>query len=206
MGDEGGGAMMQQEVARAEAPEDADAGQTTIAGCLQVDIAVAYVDGLLLPHPKLAKGLENGIGSGFLTDALSLVFTNGNLDLRKEMTDKVLGGCHHLIAHHSESTAALLQLVQHLSDAGIGTGGVERVLHIMLAEGGKGGLELWVLSTIGHSALHQQADAIAHKATYGINAMGGHIVSLQGIVDGGGQVMERIKQRAVEVENVNVIH
>ena len=39
--------MSQEEVAVAEAPEDADAGQSAIAGGLDVNIAVADVDGCI---------------------------------------------------------------------------------------------------------------------------------------------------------------
>jgi hypothetical protein len=36
--------MSQEEVAGAEAPKDADAGQAAVAGCLDVNVAVADVD------------------------------------------------------------------------------------------------------------------------------------------------------------------
>ena len=39
-----GGAMSQEEVAVTEAPKDADAGQATVTGCLDVNFAVADVD------------------------------------------------------------------------------------------------------------------------------------------------------------------
>ena len=41
---EGGGTMSQEEVAVTEAPKDADAGQAAVAGCLDVNVAVADVD------------------------------------------------------------------------------------------------------------------------------------------------------------------
>ena len=43
----GGGTMSLEEVTIAEPPENADTGQTTIAGCSKVDIAVANVDGIV---------------------------------------------------------------------------------------------------------------------------------------------------------------
>ena len=41
---EGGGAMSQEEFAGAEAPKDADARQAAVAGCLDINVAVADVD------------------------------------------------------------------------------------------------------------------------------------------------------------------
>ena len=40
------GTMCQEEVAGTETPEDADAGQTTIASGFDVNIAIAHIDGI----------------------------------------------------------------------------------------------------------------------------------------------------------------
>ena len=92
---EGGGAMSQEEVAGAEAPKDADAGQAAVVGCLDVNFAVANVNGI--PKFQLPQGLEDGIGGRLLTDACCFVFANSHWDVGEEMMDEFLGGCHHLI-------------------------------------------------------------------------------------------------------------
>ena len=53
MGDELGGSVLEQEGTVAETPEDADAGEAGIAGGEDVDIAVAYIDGVVLRDTEL---------------------------------------------------------------------------------------------------------------------------------------------------------
>ena len=52
MGNKGLGTVANQEVTIAEAPEDTDAGKTCVAGGLDIDVAIADVGSILLPHPK----------------------------------------------------------------------------------------------------------------------------------------------------------
>ena len=102
--------MLQQEWLVAEAPQHADAGQTAVAGCCYIYVTVADVDsvsGFPADHkPQLAKGLINGIGSRFLTDACRLVLANSHLYLRKEVSNEFLGGSHHLVADHRQATTS----------------------------------------------------------------------------------------------------
>lgn len=169
---EGGGAMSQEEVAGAEAPKDADAGQAAVAGCLDVNVAVADIDGI--PTLQLSQGLENGIGGRLLTDACCFVFANSHWDVGEEMMDEFLGGCHHLIADDSHLAPTCLQLMDEFRDAVVWPCGVERVLHIILAEGGKGGFKLGITGSIGHGTFHQQAHTIAYETADVVDAVFRH--------------------------------
>ena len=101
--------MGQEEVAIAEAPEHADAGQAGIGGCLDVDVAVAHIDGILALGSQQAQGLVDGVRGRLATDACSLVLADGHLDLREEMSHELTGGRHHLVAHHCQPTATLTE-------------------------------------------------------------------------------------------------
>ena len=125
--------------------------------------------------------------------------------LGEEMCHEFLGGCHHLVAYHRQATAALLQCVDSLDDTIIGTGGVQGVLHIMTTEGGKDFLELWILRTTGHGALHEQSYPVAYKTTDVVYRVFRHAILTQGVVDACCKVVQRVEQRAVKVENVCVV-
>ncbi len=122
----------------------------------------------MMGNAQLAQSFENSIGSGLLTDTLCFMFTNSDIDIRKEMPDKGLCGSHHLIAHYRQLAPSGLEFMKQFGNTVVRTGRIERVLHIVLAEGGKDGLELRILGTIGYGTFHQQADTIAHKAPDGI--------------------------------------
>lgn len=42
----------------------------------------------MMGNAQLAQSFENSIGSGLLTDTLCFMFTNSDIDIRKEMQDK----------------------------------------------------------------------------------------------------------------------
>ena len=118
---EGGGTMSQEEIAGAEAPKDADARQAAVAGCLDINVAVADVDDIrclrvvgrrMMGNAQLAQSFENSIGSGLLTDTLCFMFTNSDIDIRKEMPDKGLCGSHHLIAHYRQLAPSGLEFMK----------------------------------------------------------------------------------------------
>ena len=67
--------------------------------------------------PQLAKGLEDGIGGGLLTDAGGLVLAYSHLNIGEEVGDELLRGSHHLVADHRQPTTTLLQFVNGLHDA-----------------------------------------------------------------------------------------
>lgn len=80
------GSVLKQEVAVAEAPKDTDTGESGIAGGLDVHVAVADIEGTLLPYSKSSQSSQNGVGGRLLADALGLVLTDGHLDgIREEM-------------------------------------------------------------------------------------------------------------------------
>ena len=98
--------MFYQEVTIAETPEYGDTRQSTILSRLEIHIAIAHIDSPLLPYSKLLQGGKDRIRRGFLSDTLSLVFPNSHLDgVREEMLAEFLCGSHHLVAHHSQTTA-----------------------------------------------------------------------------------------------------
>ena len=100
----------------------------------------------------------------------------------KEVAAQLLSGSHHLIAHHGHAAATRPQLGERLGDAFIGAGGVERVVHIVLAEGGKSIFEGGVGTSLRHGALHQPTHTIAHKSAYVIDGVLRHAVVAQRIV------------------------
>ena len=98
---EGSGSVGQEEVAVAEAPEHTDAGQAGIAGCEDVDIAVAHIDGIVTRDAELPEGFYDGVGGRLLADALRLMLADGHLDgVREEMGTERLRGLIKLVAHH----------------------------------------------------------------------------------------------------------
>ena len=53
---------------------------------------------------------------------------------------------------------------------------------------------------------HEAAHAVAQKAAHRIEGQGRQGVAREGVVDGGGEVGQGVKQRAVEVENESCVH
>ena len=108
MTDETGGTMCYQKLTIAEAPQHADARHAAGCCCGYVDIAVAHIDGMLTTNAQLSQGFVDSIGSGLLTDALSLVFTNSYLDgVWKKMLAELLGGSIELVADDCRTKSPL---------------------------------------------------------------------------------------------------
>ena len=102
--------MLQEEVSVAEAPENRNTRQATVAGSHDINIAIAYIDGPLLPHTKLTQSSLDGIRSRFLADTLGLMLTNSHLDdVWEKMTDQFLCSRHHLITDYSQATTTFLK-------------------------------------------------------------------------------------------------
>lgn len=57
--------MLYQEIAVAEAPEHRDTRQPAVTRRQDIDIAVAHIDGSLLPYSQLPQRLNDGVGAGF---------------------------------------------------------------------------------------------------------------------------------------------
>ena len=89
----------------------------------------------------------------------------------KEITAQLFGGSIKLIAHHSGVTASTAQLRKEFRNTVVGTRSVKRMFQIITAEGGKHIFKQRISLTIGHSTLHEHADAVAHKATHIVDAM-----------------------------------
>ena len=122
------------------------------------------------------------------------------------MGTELLSSFHHLVADNSEATTLLLQSTEKLGNSVVRTRGVERVLHIMLAESCKGGFKLRILLTLRNSPFHEFTHTVAHKATDVINGVLGHIVFAEGIVHRIGKILQGVKQCTVKVENIYGIH
>ena len=54
--------MLYEEVAVAESPQYTDTRQSGIGGGLDIDIAIAHIDGVLLIYAQFAQGGKDGIG------------------------------------------------------------------------------------------------------------------------------------------------
>ena len=159
--------MLKQEVAVAEAPEDRDTGDSCVAGGLNVYIAVAYVNGLILSHSQFMQGSKDRVWRRLLADTLCFMLTNSYLDsVGEEMVAEFPGGCHHLITHHSDMAAPLVEFCKGLRNTVIGTGCIECMIHIIPTEGCESLFKERVSCTIRHCTLHQETDTIAHKTTH----------------------------------------
>ena len=134
MGNKGLGTVADQKVTIAEAPENTDTGKAGIAGGLDIDIAIADIDGgypTPIPSPQGAgnlekiQGGEDGIRGGLATDAGSLILANGDLDgVGEEMVAELLGGCHHFVTNHSQVTATGFESFERLGNSFVRTGGI----------------------------------------------------------------------------------
>ena len=159
--------MLYQEVAITESPQHADTRQSGIGGSLNIHIAIAHIDGIILLYPKRLKGCKDGVWSGFLADAGGFMLADSHLDgIREEMAAQFLGSSHHLVAHHSDMTASLVEFCKHLRDTLIGSRRIERMLHIVLSEGGEGLIEQRIVSPVGNGSFHQLPHPVAYKASH----------------------------------------
>ena len=212
MGNKGLGTVADQKVTIAEAPENTDTGEAGIAGGLDIDIAIADIDGrhpTPIPSPqgagnlKKIQGGEDGVRGGLATDAGSLILADGDLDgVGEEMVAELLGGCHHFVADHSQVTATGFESGQSLRNTFVRTGGVEGMCHVILAEGGEGLVKTRIVSAIGNSTLHQLTDTIAHEPAHIVKRMFRHTMRAEGEIDRSRQIAYGIEQRTVEIEDI----
>ncbi len=63
----------------------------------------------------------------------------------------------------------------------------------MTTEGCEDVLELRVLCTTGHGALHEQSYPVAYKATDVVNRVFRHAILTQGVVDARRKVLQRVE-------------
>ena len=202
-----GGTVGSKEITVTKTPEHADAGQIAVGGGLQIYVAIAHIDGSLLPYPKLAKGLVDGVGGGLLAHSLSLVLADGHLHkVAEEMGNQFLCGGIELVAHHSQTLSAGLQPLKHLGDARVRTGVVERVLHVVVAEDFQRLFEPWVAFAIGNGPVHEHADTIAHEPAHFCAGSQWESTGAQRMVHAQIEVVERVEQRSVEIKYINFVH
>jgi hypothetical protein len=174
--------VAEQEVAVAEPPEHADAGQAGSSGREYIYIAIADINGIGRVGAELSECFNNGVGSWFAPYAVSFMLAHGYLYLGEEVAAKLLGSCHHLVADHGQATTAPLQFVKHLGYAVVGPGGVEGMSHVVLAEGGEGCVEQRVVSPAGDGALHKLPHAVTHETADVVGGVLRHTVSKQRVV------------------------
>ena len=53
----------------------------------------------------------------------------------------------------------------------------------MLAEGGEGRIEAWIVGAIRNGPFHQLADTIAHKSAHIVDRMLRHAMGAKGVID-----------------------
>ena len=192
MGNEGLCTVTRKKNTVAEAPEDTDAGEACIAGGLDIDIAIADVNGggTHGSSPReFSHSSEDGVRSRLATDAGSLILTNGDFDgVGEEMVAKFLGGCHHFIADHSKVATTGFESGQSLRNAVVGARGVEGVRHVILAEGVVSLVEKRIPSTIWHSPFHEFPDTIAHEPPHIVERMLRHVMGAEGVIDRSRQI------------------
>ena len=173
--------MGQEEVAVAEAPEHADAGDAAVGGRGDVDIAVADVDHLLLRGSHLPHHLEHGVGGRLLAHVLTLADGHIHQSAEKVLAERLRGRIK-LVAHHGHGLASCLQFPEQRHDAVVGLRGIEAVLQIVLAEDGEGWFEERVAVTVGHGPLDELPHAVAHKAAHVVGAVLGQSHGAHGMV------------------------
>lgn len=123
----------------AEAPGDGDAGKTGVLGGLEVHFAVAYVDavgegdGAVVEERELADGFVHHVGSGFATEVGSLAYGDVDAVLEEHAVD-VLHGRVEFVAYDGGDVTTTLTFVEHVHDAFVGSGLIERMLNIVFSE------------------------------------------------------------------------
>lgn len=123
----------------AEAPGDGDAGKTGVLGGLEVHFAVAYVDavgegdGAVVEERELADGFVHHVGSGFATEVGSLAYGDVNAVLEEHAVD-VLHGRVEFVAYYGGDVTTTLTFMEHVHDAIVGSGLVERMLNVVFSE------------------------------------------------------------------------
>ena len=82
------------------------------------------------------------------------MFADGNGNHGKEMTDKLLCRRHELITDHSHLAASSVQFSQCFQNPFVGTGSIEGVFQIIIAESLKGSVELRISGSIRYGTFH----------------------------------------------------
>ena len=93
------------------------------------------------------------------------------------------------------------EAVEHGQDAFVGACLVEAVVDVVRAERVEHRFEAFGGQVRRHGVLHEETDAVAQHLAHLSRAAQGQSVSAQGVVDAVGQVLQRVEQGAVEVED-----
>ena len=80
---------------------------------LQVNIAIAYIDGIFFFYIQLAEGFHHGVGGRLLADALGFMLANGHFyGVGEEMVAELTGGSIELIAYHGNAAPPAVQFAE----------------------------------------------------------------------------------------------
>lgn len=189
-----------------EAPAHADAGHLGVGRGLDVDLRVAHVDGVPGPRVGLRLGAHLGQGRvhhvarGLSRDAPAHA-QHGVERAGKVDVHETLHGVVALVGHHGHAASLPAQGAHELYHAGVGVRVVVAVRGVPAVELGKDGVNHSGGGSLGHAALAEAADAVAHEGAGLLECAGGQALGLQRVVEREVQVLDGVEQRSVEVED-----
>lgn len=198
--------MLKEEVLVAETPEDGDAGETCVAGGLDINVGVADIDYAAGGRGD-AEGVDgeaDHIGCGLTADAFP--FAYGYLDSILEPDIMEFGDtCLELVADNSHADAEGMELVEGLADAGIETGVLLTVINIVCFEACENLLKQRVLLALRYCTAHKVTHAVAHELTHLVDGALRHGEGAESVVGSVGKVLKGVEQCAVQIPDYCVV-
>ena len=190
----------------AEAPADGEAGEARVGARGDVYLGVAHVGGAtfdgfacgLLAHQGQRE--VNHVARGLLGNALA--HAHGDVEGVREVLGHEARHCVvRLVGDHGDAPALRAKAPEELGNAGVGVRVVITVDGVVRVELRLHRVDHVRRRAAGHRVLDETADAIANKCACLSEGLLGQACPGERVVDGEVEVLERVEEGAVEVED-----
>ena len=206
MGDEGAGTKGLEFGGWSEAPCDADGEHACGGGGFHVGAGVADEGDGGGREVEGGGDFEGGGWVGFAGDGVALAEGGLKVVGGEVVGDALEGEVVRLVGEDGDGDAGGGEGAEGVVDAGVGFGfevpaaGVGFLIEV--EDGGDGGGV--VLDVSGEDALDEDVHAVADEGAVGFDGVGGEACGGEGFVGGVGEVVERVEEGTVEVEDGGV--
>ena len=189
------------------APGDGDGGDGAVGGGFHVGGGVAHEDGVLGPHARPAEHFAHDLRVGFQREAGAVAQDGRERNAREEFPDEVFRPFLELVRCDGELHARLVEARHECLHARVGVCVHVDMGSIIGLEIGQGTVDEGVigLHPLRQRRFHEVSHSVPDHCHVFVPRMLRQPAKRQGVVDGLAQVIQRIQQRPVQVEEYEFV-
>jgi hypothetical protein len=159
----------------------------------------ADVQRALAPRAQHLHDLKGAVGGRLFGYVRLFAHHKGQLPRQMGFAQRPGGGVH-LVGIYRRPDPGAAHRVQQVGNAAVGVGGFVYVGEIIITEIGQGPAEDFVIGVLGDRPAHGAGDAVADQVPHFLPRAKGKTLEAKRVVHCSGQVVQRVQQRAVQVE------